>query len=257
MLGALLPPPPVLAQSGATREEGTKTARAAAKRLPKHTPYPRPRPRGAQERQTTKPANNTSAPSPAANSRHPEAPAEGSCRERLGQELASLETLPPISEPGGCGIAEPVRLTAIVARNGARVLLDPPPVLACDMAEALVRWVRDDLPAALAPEGGALSHVLAGSGYECRGRNRVAGARMSAHALGNAIDLRALKLNGKDVSLTEASGARELRARVQSAACARFSTVLGPGSDGFHEDHIHLDVTRRRSGYRICQWEVR
>ena len=38
--------------------------------------------------------------------------------------------------------------------------------------------------------------------------------------------------------------------------CARFSTVLGPGSDGYHEDHIHLDLMERRNNYKICQWDV-
>jgi Extensin-like protein C-terminus len=38
--------------------------------------------------------------------------------------------------------------------------------------------------------------------------------------------------------------------------CARFSTVLGPGSDGYHEDHIHLDLMERHNNYRICQWNV-
>jgi hypothetical protein len=33
--------------------------------------------------------------------------------------------------------------------------------------------------------------------------------------------------------------------------------VLGPGSDGYHENHVHLDLLERRSGYRICQWDVR
>jgi hypothetical protein len=32
--------------------------------------------------------------------------------------------------------------------------------------------------------------------------------------------------------------------------------VLGPGSDGYHEDHIHLDLMERRGNYRICQWDV-
>jgi Extensin-like protein C-terminus len=33
--------------------------------------------------------------------------------------------------------------------------------------------------------------------------------------------------------------------------------VLGPGSDGYHESHIHVDLTERRGGYRICQWDIR
>ena len=32
--------------------------------------------------------------------------------------------------------------------------------------------------------------------------------------------------------------------------------MLGPGSDWYHEDHIHLDLMERRSNYRICQWNV-
>ena len=36
-----------------------------------------------------------------------------------------------------------------------------------------------------------------------------------------------------------------------------FTTVLGPASDGFHENHVHVDLAERRSGYRICQWAVR
>jgi hypothetical protein len=34
------------------------------------------------------------------------------------------------------------------------------------------------------------------------------------------------------------------------------TTVLGPGSDGYHEDYIHLKSHRARSGCRICQWEL-
>ncbi len=40
------------------------------------------------------------------------------------------------------------------------------------------------------------------------------------------------------------------------SVCARFSTVLGPGSDWYHEDHIHLDLMERRGNYKICQWNV-
>jgi hypothetical protein len=43
---------------------------------------------------------------------------------------------------------------------------------------------------------------------------------------------------------------------MKTSACARFTTVLGPGSDGYHEDHIHVDLMERHNGYRICQWNV-
>jgi hypothetical protein len=40
------------------------------------------------------------------------------------------------------------------------------------------------------------------------------------------------------------------------SVCTHFSTVLGPDSDWYHEDHIHLDLMERRNNYRICQWDV-
>ena len=66
-----------------------------------------------------------------------------------------------------------------------------------------------------------------------------------------------LKLaNGQSISLTDRTAPRELREAVLHSACARFSTVLGPGSDWYHEDHIHLDLMERRNNYKICQWDV-
>jgi hypothetical protein len=44
---------------------------------------------------------------------------------------------------------------------------------------------------------------------------------------------------------------------LRESACYHFTTVLGPGSDGHHEAHIHLDLTKRHQGYRMCQWDVR
>ena len=93
--------------------------------------------------------------------------------------------------------------------------------------------------------------------FECRGRNRVVGAKLSEHGRANALDVRAFKFaNGQPISLTDRTVPRELRESVLHSACTRFSTVLGPGSDGYHEDHIHLDLMERRNNYRICQWNV-
>jgi hypothetical protein len=40
---------------------------------------------------------------------------------------------------------------------------------------------------------------------------------------------------------------------VQLAACNEFSTVLAPGANIYHYNHIHVDLMRRYSGRRICQ----
>ncbi|MDP1882927.1 MAG: extensin family protein, partial [Bradyrhizobium sp.] len=56
--------------------------------------------------------------------------------------------------------------------------------------------------------------------------------------------------------LTDRAVPRETRERVLHSMCARFPTVLGPGSDWYHEDHIHIDLMERRNNYKICQWNV-
>ena len=74
----------------------------------------------------------------------------------------------------------------------------------------------------------------------------------------DAIDVRGFRLaDGREINLTDISAARDLRAKIRASACARFSTVLGPGSDGYHEEHIHLDLAERHNGYKLCQWELR
>jgi hypothetical protein len=40
---------------------------------------------------------------------------------------------------------------------------------------------------------------------------------------------------------------------VQGSACQQFNTVLAPGSNVYHYDHIHVDLMRRASGRVICQ----
>ena len=57
--------------------------------------------------------------------------------------------------------------------------------------------------------------------------------------------------------LTDMKADKDWRETIRSTACARFSTVLGPGSDGYHEEHIHLDLEPRRNNYKICEWDVR
>jgi hypothetical protein len=44
---------------------------------------------------------------------------------------------------------------------------------------------------------------------------------------------------------------------LRETTCARFATVLGPGSDGAHEAHIHVDLEARRHGGKLCEWNLR
>ena len=118
--------------------------------------------------------------------------------------------------------------------------------------------MRDDIAPIAATLGAPLAAVANFDSYECRGRNRFFGAMISEHGKGNAIDIRALTLtNGKHYELTDVQFDKAARERLKASACARFTTVLGPASDGYHENHVHVDLAERRSGYRICQWAVR
>ena len=179
------------------------------------------------------------------------------CDLRL-KELAEFTPLPGLVGPGECGAADVVRLSAVTLRDRIRVPLNPPAVLRCAMAEALAHFMRNDVAPAAAELGAPLASVVNYDSYDCRGRNRAAGAKTSEHGKGNAIDIRAIKLsNGTVVEFTSPIVSTEFRERVRVAACGRFSTVLGPGSDGYHESHVHLDLAERNRGYKMCQWDLR
>jgi hypothetical protein len=205
-------------------------------------PLPRPRP--------TQAALPTEAPKP-------ETPAPlSACRLRL-TTLAVAASLPPLVGAGECGIDDVVQIEAILLPDKARVAVMPPATLRCTFAEAIAHWVREDVAPAVRNLG-ALKSLDNYASYDCRGRNRVIGAKMSEHGKGNALDMRSFRLaSGRLVGLTDPHVAKELREELRRSACARFATVLGPGSDGYHENHVHVDLAERRSGHRMCQWAIR
>ena len=179
------------------------------------------------------------------------------CDQRLA-EIADIELLPRLIGPGECGGRDLIRLNAILLPNRKRVEVRPTAVLRCAMAESFAAWVRDEASDYVTAMGDALRSVDTYGSYECRGRNWVAEAKLSEHGKGNAIDLRALVLaDGRHITLTDETVSKPLRDDLRDSACHRFTTVLGPGADGHHNDHIHLDSLERNNGARICQWDVR
>jgi hypothetical protein len=179
------------------------------------------------------------------------------CQMRLTPDVAAVQGLPPISS-GECAAEDVVRLDAVIARDGRRIMISPPATLRCPMAESIVHWVRDEVTSVAAKFGASMKSLMVDTSFECRSRNHVAGAKLSEHSRANAVDVRGFTLaDGTDVVLTDAAVNKQARIHLRETACARFTTVLGPGSDGYHENHVHLDLLERRSGYRICQWDVR
>src|SRR5262249_13138492 len=117
------------------------------------------------------------------------------CNQRLAT-IAVIELLPRLIGPGECGGRDIVRLYDVVLPDHGRVEIRPTAVLRCAMAESFAGWVRDEASTHTGPLGGALRGVETYGSYECRGRNGVAGAKLSEHGKGNAIDVRALVLAG-------------------------------------------------------------
>lgn len=180
------------------------------------------------------------------------------CTAALAALGARFETTPPVTDPAepDCGIARPLVVSEIVPG----VALRPQAVLRCETALALAGWTRDFVvPAARRlPGRGALTRIDHGTAYLCRPRNGVSGAVLSEHAFGNAVDIAGFGFErGTALAVTARAGEGSLeeafQAAVRKAACLSFTTVLGPGTDEAHADHLHLDVKARGGGFRLCQ----
>jgi hypothetical protein len=227
--------------------------------LPAPVPLPRPRPADAPTAEPGAPAAEKVSPAETARPTEPAAPAPqlSACRLALTGEIAVAPSIPDIHGAGGCGGEDLVRLEAVVLPDLHRVQVKPAAILRCAMASAIADWIRTDIAPLASSLGSTITDLDNFDSFECRGRNRVVGAQLSEHGRANALDVRAFKLaNGQSISLTDRMVSRDLRETVLHSACARFSTVLGPGSDWYHEDHIHLDLSERRNNYKICQWNV-
>lgn len=174
--------------------------------------------------------------------------AKAGCAARL-REMGIVAVRAPAIRDGRCGIAAP---TAVSALGGGDVALTETAVLHCRTAEALAALMRDaGQPAAQQYFGGRLTGLRVAASYHCRTRNGVKGARLSEHALGNAIDISAFRIEGVGWVEVGRGGRKSRRfvSAVRKAACGPFTTVLGPGSDRYHDDHLHLDVaTRGKNG---------
>jgi Extensin-like protein C-terminus len=178
------------------------------------------------------------------------------CQLRLA-ELAEFKPAPAITGPGECSANDVVTLQAVLLLDRQRVVLSPGAILRCTMAEAVAQWVRSDIAPAIAELSAPLRGIEALDSYSCRTFNGISGAKMSEHGRANALDLHSFKLaNGAIIELTNASVSKSLREKIKSAACLRFSTVLGNGADVYHESHVHIDLMERANNYKICQWNV-
>ena len=83
-------------------------------------------------------------------------------------------------------------------------------------------------------------------------------AHISEHAFGKPLDIAEFDLaDGHKISVQYGwHGSPEEQGflhDVQLAACNEFTTVLAPGANVYHYNHIHVDLMRHYNGRHICE----
>ncbi len=148
---------------------------------------------------------------------------------------------------GGCGIEDPVLVSQV-----HNVRLSRPALMHCDAANALWQFSYGTLRKAVDGRFGGVTQMDVAAHYSCRTRNNRAGAKLSEHATGRAIDISGFTFaDGTKMTVLEDWGTGikgAMLKRIWEGACGDFGTVLGPNSDRFHKDHFHFDVAAYRSG---------
>lgn len=177
---------------------------------------------------------------------------EQQCRAELRKLGVEFKSLPAIRS-GGCRVSSPLEVSSL----GGGVDVRPAATLSCPIALAAARYIRDTVRPAVRRElGNDLVAINQASGYVCRPRNGT--KKLSEHAFGNAFDLSALVLkDGTTYEIRAYGKTRPNHARLlkylREKACGPFKTVLGPGSDADHADHLHFDLAERRNGGTYCK----
>jgi len=178
-------------------------------------------------------------------------------RERYPAPSAVPHSQPTHSQPPAVPRLGPAQGNSV--SEFGQVSMKPAATLACPIVSALDRWLADSVqPAAMRWFGVRVVEIKQISAYSCRGMNGNPHAHISEHAFGNALDIAAFTLaDGRRVTVKGGwRGVPEERGflrDVHATACQQFNTVLAPGSNSHHEDHIHVDLMRRASGRTICR----
>ena len=173
----------------------------------------------------------------------------------------SAYTIPirEIDGAGRCGMDRPFR---VLAFNEGAVEVSPKATLACPITASVDRWMLEDIqPAAMAWFGQPVAKVKQLSSYSCRNMNGGPAGKVSEHAFGNAFDIGGFVLaDGREVLIKKGwkgqADEQGFLRTVMASGCQRFTTVLGPGYNIYHYDHIHVDLMRRAKGRTACNPRV-
>ena len=253
-----LPPRPPIARAA--------TPRLVALPVPDATPadaVPVPPARTPETKTAALPPVEEAEPEEPAKGAAPSAPTVATiCPELSNENLAVFTTVEVTATQSACTVDRGVSMSAVKMRDGRMVKLEPAAVLRCEMAASVANWLREKVDPAVATLGSPLSVVMVAASQQCRPRNRVKGAKISEHGRGNALDTRGYVLEdgrkfviGRDTKDAKAMP-QAFQEQLKASACADFTTILGPGSDGYHEEHLHVDRAVRRSTVAMCQWKI-
>jgi hypothetical protein len=130
------------------------------------------------------------------------------CTHLLSAVAAEVEYLEPIKK-GECGLPAPVRLKSL--GSDKKVVFDPPVDINCPMVVALNKWIKSTLqPKAVAGLKSSVTTIVNASGYSCRNVYGLPNAKLSQHALANAIDIGGFKLaDGRTIKVLRGWGMTE------------------------------------------------
>jgi hypothetical protein len=182
------------------------------------------------------------------------APASPERVEPPMQSYPSYQAYPSHQQPParlGPGPMQPIAFGPVAVKPAA--------TLACPLVSVLDRWLTETVqPAAQRWFGQRVVEIKQISAYSCRGMNGDPNAHISEHAFGNALDIAAFTFaDGRRVTVKDGwHGLPEEQGflrDVEAGACQQFTTVLAPGSNAYHYDHIHVDLMRRASRRLICE----
>jgi hypothetical protein len=162
---------------------------------------------------------------------------------------SAAQPVPPLGPPRA----------PLVTGAAGPVEVKPAATLACPIVSMLDQWITAAVqPAALKWFRQPVVEIKQISAYSCRGMNGNPNAHISEHAFGNALDIAEFTLaDGHKISVQYGwRGTPEEQGflhDVQAAACEDFTTVLAPGANVYHYNHIHVDLMRHYSGRHICE----
>jgi hypothetical protein len=176
---------------------------------------------------------------------------ETMCRRALQKLGVRFVDATSVRSSRRCGIDYPVK----VAGFSQGVAMRPPATLNCMAALRVAQWMKDEvMPAARWKLLRRPTALINASSYRC---TRIAGSgSLSEHASGSALDVHGFAFADGSTVEIEKKGFFEFSEKafqrsVRESACRYFGTVLGPGYNEDHADHLHLDTRQRRRA--VCK----